>query len=1273
MFQYCRSWVAVAVLISALPFACEPANAQEMHLLPLQREGQASVTIDDQSRTAFIVDLGKSGDGNQVVINGKPLLDFVSLEKRVENFVIACSHPHADHMGGIEALFKDAKRSFYFDGDLSKPKFKSITVIDDGVSNSLAKLYESFSKSVGGRTDIKFTRIAVTNAAGRPGNAYRQLADLQKALTIENVAYDRKGKVGEHGRSIVTLTRFKDGPVIADFDDADSAAIRSAVDKLKASGITKVDVIVVPHHGSKYHDISPILELSPHQAIFAVNPKNRFGHPTSPILARLMKELGAENVIFTGSLESVVIDRGGVRPSMHTAAHRDSYALFVEHARSRVEKQAPSKARTEELALFDEIRTMMFKAPPESFGPETGPIPPSPSPNRPSGGTGKSGGGGAAEILDARVASQGSILTPGFEAGYLPPGGMSAQDLKKNRPFSQATPQAIQPVAYVSVATEESARAPVALATAPANTSVRYLSPTGLDSAVVPTNWSVPVTATTASKQHALPDGGMVYLTGGTVTVVGNDTSLVDATVDTCGTRLCLRTQKTSFELPFSDVQLFKEVWHRVSVGVDAFYLSINPRKEYLKDPARFKDIPAGRMRFGSGVPVASDGAMNEVVTAGGIARSSIGMILWDADVAFKSAALGVDSKTGTKSAAYAAVGAEEGEAGDVQADLAVSTDNRWCRLYWTSGSPRLVLNTASKRVVLSGDAVVAKAEAMRLVAGDLRPYAQGTWCQREKRLAARLQRQANSAAPGSADLQRLRELSQMQAFAVWAKARNLAGTPAIQWSETESGSAAVPTWTSGIRSTPVFQVQLQRSKQGGNGSHAVHMHFNDGKTYVECFAKPWSKVDVEWRALGLRKKEEVWQITSSRDSEALTGWLTAFASKVARCGNGVLLPTLTDDGLDEDDAFNGRSTIGPVEHVMSSQIHGGVLLGMLAERNFAEVFEPEAALWSPAGSLFLRRLAGEVSFWSVPPASSGTHAIAQRITFSDAKVTEIRADEGRVRIALSTAPGSIVRKETRAKAAEPAGPSLEVLESYHASTGDSVLQKAVRSCPTGDTQENRPPGCLQWADMPAKEALLATFKDQASPQVAVMRMIGEGVWVVELDMRHVKAAIDSLRKAGDQKEINHALHISRNYAKWGYSDEAALTLIQASRSISSESQDTILLSQVLRLGGSLDPAQWRRLQPIVRELVDIDRDLKAKAVSPEAAAGRISKVSADLDQPAVRADERMMELAIDVSESIAAQAKSALVRDRMAALAKSWRLKAQTLAALDTGILDDE
>ena len=96
-----QPWLAGAALLSALELFCGLANAQEMRMLPLQQEGQASVTVDELSRTAFVVDLGKSGGGDKVLINNKPLLEFLSVEKKVENFVIACSHPHADHMGGI--------------------------------------------------------------------------------------------------------------------------------------------------------------------------------------------------------------------------------------------------------------------------------------------------------------------------------------------------------------------------------------------------------------------------------------------------------------------------------------------------------------------------------------------------------------------------------------------------------------------------------------------------------------------------------------------------------------------------------------------------------------------------------------------------------------------------------------------------------------------------------------------------------------------------------------------------------------------------------------------------------------------------------------------------------------------------------------------------------------------------------------------------------------------------------------------------------------------
>src|SRR5438128_6805928 len=90
-------------------FALAPAasRAQDLTYLPLQRLGQASVAVDRERQMAFVIDLGADRQGTAVLFEGEPLLD--RLEKLgVRQIVFSCSHPHADHMGGIKALFRDA-------------------------------------------------------------------------------------------------------------------------------------------------------------------------------------------------------------------------------------------------------------------------------------------------------------------------------------------------------------------------------------------------------------------------------------------------------------------------------------------------------------------------------------------------------------------------------------------------------------------------------------------------------------------------------------------------------------------------------------------------------------------------------------------------------------------------------------------------------------------------------------------------------------------------------------------------------------------------------------------------------------------------------------------------------------------------------------------------------------------------------------------------------------------------------------------------------------
>jgi competence protein ComEC len=53
------------------------------------------------------------------------------------------------------------------------------------------------------------------------------------------------------------------------------------------SGLSRVDVLLVPHHGSKTSSSAPFLQaLQPRLALVQAGYRNRFGHPAAPVLAR---------------------------------------------------------------------------------------------------------------------------------------------------------------------------------------------------------------------------------------------------------------------------------------------------------------------------------------------------------------------------------------------------------------------------------------------------------------------------------------------------------------------------------------------------------------------------------------------------------------------------------------------------------------------------------------------------------------------------------------------------------------------------------------------------------------------------------------------------------------------------------------------------------------------------------------------------------------------------------------------------------------------------
>lgn len=343
-----RLWSLTLALFVIL-IACGHIGAQEITFLALNRPGQGSIAIDHQKHTAYITDLGKAGDGNKAFLDQKPLLDRLA-ELGVSNLVFTCSHPHSDHMGGIRALFEQPS-VFFTDESRTVARFDSITVIDDEMPKG-ESLFNILTQSLGKNTLLRTRHISAQNH-----NVFADISHEGDDIFIENIPYSAREGASGHGRSVVTHVVLGGNYSTVDFDDADSEVVHDSISKLSSK---RIDSFVVPHHGSAFHDIAPILALEPKptSAIIAVNARNPYGHPAPEILLQLMNSLGPGNVYFTGSVDQVTVTPNGIQHARYSAADMESYTLFIEPGYERAKARNDSRR----MALYEQVRTRMEAA-----------------------------------------------------------------------------------------------------------------------------------------------------------------------------------------------------------------------------------------------------------------------------------------------------------------------------------------------------------------------------------------------------------------------------------------------------------------------------------------------------------------------------------------------------------------------------------------------------------------------------------------------------------------------------------------------------------------------------------------------------------------------------------------------------------------------------------------------------------------------------------------------------------------------------------------------
>jgi len=197
------------------------------------------------------------------------------------------THPHADHIGGLETVLKN------------------ITI------HEIWDTHNEFESSVYDRILKGAEQNKSTIRYPQPGDIY-QLGEMKLTILYPDSAFSISMK-NINNASIVFRLDYK----THSFLFAGDAEILAERILTNLDSLLQVDVIKVGHHGSSTSSImSMVKQVSPDYAIFSVGKNNRYGHPSEKIVQR-WEEDGA-NVFRTDDHGAVIIQTDGIELKIQT-------------------------------------------------------------------------------------------------------------------------------------------------------------------------------------------------------------------------------------------------------------------------------------------------------------------------------------------------------------------------------------------------------------------------------------------------------------------------------------------------------------------------------------------------------------------------------------------------------------------------------------------------------------------------------------------------------------------------------------------------------------------------------------------------------------------------------------------------------------------------------------------------------------------------------------------------------------------------------------------
>jgi competence protein ComEC len=288
------AWKFVLPWWKTKPPAASGAELQ-VHVLDVGPIDGDSILIISPTGKAILIDAGDAG-------KGKVVLDALKRYNVAQLDYFIASHPHPDHLGGADEVFKATK---------------VLNVIDTGLDPDVPESMSAQTKTPAAGTGKKSAKSAkpAVNKLDKSGAITKFFTEYKDALTQSGAHYEKAvpgTKYDLGGGALLTIlaptepyftkeqTKTGGNPANAnslvarlDYGDFSLLLPGDAEEQTEHRLLTKdanlaVKVLKVAHHGSKYATTQDLVNRTkPEVAIISCGEWNRYGHPAQLVLDRL--------------------------------------------------------------------------------------------------------------------------------------------------------------------------------------------------------------------------------------------------------------------------------------------------------------------------------------------------------------------------------------------------------------------------------------------------------------------------------------------------------------------------------------------------------------------------------------------------------------------------------------------------------------------------------------------------------------------------------------------------------------------------------------------------------------------------------------------------------------------------------------------------------------------------------------------------------------------------------------------------------------------------